>query len=180
MTEDDLTLAIADWLDAERASHAAAFAQVGVARHVQSDMPTVIERSEGRITYGRRPRLVNPLTVRGLATLPKARLKPPTPAAALHDAFGDRCYFWSPLVRPNFDSEPLAWIDEAFLDHFAFSFAASLDDLGSREQRSTRRGKGTNRIRVERRGAVEDVDADRRRSRGLSARQRISHPSAPH
>lgn len=127
--EDQLTSAIAQWLEAERASHAAAFAQMGVARRVQSDRPTVIERSEDRITYGRRPRLVNPLTVRGFATLPTARIRPPTPAAAIHDVFGERCFFWSPLVRPNFEDNPLAWIDEAVLDQFAFSFAASLDDL---------------------------------------------------
>src|SRR5882762_9686343 len=99
---DGLKTEVADWLEAERRSTVAHLQRAGAPTSIAAQVPVVTEMSETQLGTTEETRAVNALTVNDF-TIWRAlegRVRSPSPAAAIHAALGDQCWYQQGYMQP--------------------------------------------------------------------------------
>jgi hypothetical protein len=126
-----LSDAVAIWLEACRHVALDDVRKAGVPTELSVWKQVATEVTDTSASIEPQLQIVNPLTVGNvLAQLGRARAAwPVSPAAALHGAYGARCWYWTPMMQIDFEKDPVSWIGPRLLAPTADRFVSAVPRL---------------------------------------------------
>jgi hypothetical protein len=126
-TRERLRDAIADWLETGREAVLSRLRKAGVPDEVIVPVQTVVERGDRETTFEQRPRAVNPVTTEwALMRIAGPERTAQGPAGEIYGAYGRRCWYQTLSGRPNFETDPVAWVQESLLNGALWQFLRSI------------------------------------------------------